>query len=182
MKILAKTPMAMLLIVGAVASCSTGSRPTPSPTPLPPDPTPTPTAPRANPQPQPPHGLVAVADMRVEGWAGSYCWQGTCADSPGIPPIDDLPEIESGDYPLTFTLSDGATFTSWSASYGLDGRSLQPLDEGGLQVDPDANPGAEVPQLTRAEIANPPAGDWVVSVFVRVDNGDLSYAWHVSVP
>lgn len=159
---------------------------TPGPTATAP-PVATPTAPDTHPprptESVPPGGFLGGGETDpVEGWRGSYCWHGTCADAAAIPAIDDLPSVHISDSEMEFSLSHRATFVKWRATYTSD-EADEPvtLGQGGEGFDPDAvrSPGAE--SLATVRFAAPPAGDSVVFVQVFFDGGDLSYAWHVSV-
>jgi hypothetical protein len=128
----------------------------------------------------PPRGLLASATTEVDGWVGSYCWQNGCVDMAGVPPKSRLPEITAGDDGLTFSLSDGATFTGWTISYGTySNGEMTILDQGGAPSDPDAQPQSIPPELNSVQFDSPPNGDWVLMVSVQFPDGDLSYAWHV---
>lgn len=130
----------------------------------------------------PPRGFFTGDDESVEGWLGSYCWQGTCADVVRIPPKAQLPMMTTGSEDLEFSLSDNATFVRWQATYaaGTDADRMT-LGQGGEGFDPDARPSPALELLSSTTFATPPAGDWVVFVQVFSDSGDLSYAWHVIV-
>jgi hypothetical protein len=91
-----------------------------------------------------------------------------------------LPLLDAPGDELRFSVA-GGTFIAWTATYGADGSSLQELATGGSVDDPDANPAASPEALTAAEFATPPAGDWIVQVFVRFADGDATYWWHVTV-
>ena len=128
-----------------------------------------------------PQGVLSGLDETAEGWLGSYCWEGTCADAPETPPMVDLPYV-SGDRDLVFSLSDGLMFVRWRASYTSPHQTESvTLGQGGEAPDPDASPGVDPPALTSATFASPPGGDWIVMVQVFLENGDLSYAWYVDV-
>ncbi len=130
----------------------------------------------------PPRGILRAESGPIEGWLGSYCWQGTCADVAVVPPKDQLPEFTTEGEDLEFSLSHNATFVRWQATYGgsVDGERMT-LGQGGEGFDPDARPSPALELLSSATFASPPAGDWVVFVQVFFDGGDLSYAWHVVV-
>jgi hypothetical protein len=128
----------------------------------------------------PPAGLLAFGDSSVAGIPGSFCWQGTCADVANMPAKTSLPLVDAPGATLHFSVASG-TFTGWTASYGADGSSIQKLDSGGSVEDPDANPSANPSPLTSAQFATPPAGDWIVQIFVRFADGDATYLWHVRV-
>jgi hypothetical protein len=132
----------------------------------------------------PPPGYLQGDSDPVEGWLGSYCWLNSCVDMAGIPPKAGLPQITKGADPLEFSLSDGATFTGWTVSYGRDsdtGSGLTILDQGGASSDPDAQPQSAPPELNSVEFDSPPNGDWVLLMSVQFPGGDLSYAWHLIV-
>lgn len=158
---------------GPTATATPAATPTAAPVTHPPRPT----------ESAPPGGFLGGGETDpVEGWQGSYCWHGTCADAATIPAIDDLPSVLTSDSEMEFSLSDSATFVKWRATYASDDAD-EPvtLGQGGEGFDPDAvaSPGAE--SLAIVRFAAPPAGDSVVFVQVFFDGGDLSYAWHVSV-
>jgi hypothetical protein len=90
--------------------------------------------------------------------------------------------LNAGEDGLDFSIAHDLPFVRWSAAYSEksnDDRS-KPLGDGGTQYDPDAI-GSPPPQFVTASIPRPPAGDWVVWVWVDLEFGDLSYAWHVIV-
>jgi hypothetical protein len=128
----------------------------------------------------PPRGLLRGDADAVEGWPGSYCWHGTCADAAAVPSKDQLPSVVGGGDDLDFSLSGGATFVRWRATYADDSDdSPTTLGQGGEGFDPDANPSGEHELLSAVTFGSPPSGDWVVFVQVFFEAGDLSYAWHV---
>jgi len=130
----------------------------------------------------PPLGLLDAGEGPVEGWLGSYCWQGACADAAGIPPKGQLPNVTTDGGDLEFSLSDGATFVRWRATYAA-GANDEPktIGEGGEAFDPDARPSPAPELLSSVAFDEPPAGDWIVFVQVFFDGGDLSYAWNLIV-
>lgn len=188
---IARIPLLLLLLSGC--SLAPLARPTPSavPTASPAStatafPVATPSATVTQPPPTqaiPPRGYLGGEGDPVEGWLGSYCWQGTCADAPGVPPIDMLPAVYTSDWEMEFSLSDGATFVRWQATYTSDddGEPIT-LGQGGEVFDPDARPSAAPELLSVATFDSPPGGDSIVIVQVFFDGGDLSYAWHVRLP
>jgi hypothetical protein len=191
---LARITLVALLLAGCSlrpgGQATPSSRPVVTPAPIPsasaPPPattSPEPTRPAEPSATAPPRGLLAAGSTTVVGWAGSYCWQNGCVDMAGIPPKAELPEITATDGRLVFSLSDGATFSGWTVSYGIDadtGSELTILDQGGTSADPDAQPQSAPPELGSVEFG-PPKGDWVLLLSVQFPGGDLSYAWHVLV-
>lgn len=183
--------ISLVALLMAACSLAPAAQPTPSAAPLV---TAIPTAtvattiePTLRPPPAtdtlPPRGFLRGEDDPVEGWLGSYCWHGTCADAPGVPEIDDLPYVYTSDSEMEFSLSDGATFARWHATYWSgDGDEPITLGQDGEDFDPDARPSPGIEPLAAARFASPPGGDSVVVVQVFFDGGDLSYAWHVAVP
>jgi hypothetical protein len=131
----------------------------------------------------PPRGVLTEDGTAVEGWLGSYCWHSLCADVPGTPPKDQLPHAWSEYREIEFSLTDGATFHTWRATYAIEADASQStLGEGGEGFDPDATASAEPELFSSVTFDPPPGGDWVVFVQVFFDGGDLSYAWNVRVP
>ncbi|MEO6351333.1 MAG: hypothetical protein ABIP53_11845 [Candidatus Limnocylindrales bacterium] len=128
----------------------------------------------------PPAGFLEFAGTSVEGFAGSFCWDGTCGDVLSVPPKDGLPFVEAPGDTLEFSVADGA-FIGWSASYGPDASNFQQLATGGSLDDPDANPSSDPSPLSFARFTAPPVGDWIIHVSVRFADGDAIYWWHVSV-
>jgi len=127
-------------------------------------------------------GNLSSGDGPIEGWQGSYCWQGTCADMAELPDKTDLPELEaSPGGGMVFALSDQATFVAWTISYGDGEGDLTLLEEGGQPFDPDARPTQSPAEIRGMSFDGPPAGDWALLIGVRFPGGDLSYAWHVVV-
>jgi len=133
----------------------------------------------------PPVATLSSGDVSVAGYPGSYCFADTCADIGAWPPKTDLPELtasaSNGD--LNFEIADQISFVRWSAAYGSssDDDDSTPLGEGGDPFDPDTG-ASPPPQFLNASVSTPPPGDWVVWVWVELESGDLSYAWHVIVP
>ena len=123
-------------------------------------------------------GSLDAGSGAVDGWLGSYCWMALCADVPAILPKERLPTLSFGTDDLAFALDGDAPFVRWFASYGPNGRNLEPLGEGGAPFDPDAVGSSPPPELTAAVFAPPPNGDWVLEVQVFFTDGDAMYAWH----
>ena len=118
----------------------------------------------------PPDALLAADSDPVAGWLGTFCWYGTCLDAPQLPAKSDLPLLDaSAGAELTLMLADGTEFSDWSANYAPDS------DASGTELASDDA------SVTTANFPAPPAGDWVLRLFVRFFDGDASYAWHVSV-
>ena len=113
---------------------------------------------------------------------GSYCYLNTCADIAQWPPKSDLPLLNAGGKTMSFRLDGNVSFTHWQAAYNSRSNDDEstPLGDGGHRSDPDAN-GSPASTLDEATITAPPVGDWVVWVWADLENGDLSYAWHVIV-
>ena len=131
---------------------------------------------------RPPDGLLRSGSESVTGQLGSFCYGKTCADIGRWPPKSELPELVAQTKSLEFTLGNGEPFVGWTASYNQtadDDRSRR-LGQGGGSFDADANP-APADQFSDISFDAPPAGDWVVWMFVQLESGDLSYAWHVTV-
>jgi hypothetical protein len=86
-----------------------------------------------------------------------------CSDSPWLTPKSG-PTADVGAH-LRFTLDDPIPITAWGASYGDASDS-----------DPDANAlgGEDDVNVDAVDFDAPPAGDWVVSVFVNFEGGDTS--------
>ena len=133
----------------------------------------------------PPVVTLSSGDVSAAGYPGSYCFADTCADIAGWSSKADLPQLtagpSSGD--LVFEIADQISFVTWSAAYGASSNDDEstPLGEGGDPFDPDTG-GSPPPQFLNAHVPMPPPGDWVVWVWVDLEFGDLSYAWHVIVP
>jgi hypothetical protein len=130
----------------------------------------------------PPDGLLSSGSKSVAGQLGSYCYGQTCADIGRWPPKSELPELVAQTNTLEFALENGEPFVGWIASYNntADDDRSRKLDQGGGSLDPDGNPPA-ADEFTDISFDAPPAGDWVVWMFVQLESGDLSYAWHVTV-
>jgi hypothetical protein len=127
----------------------------------------------------PPRGFLTGDEGPVQGWLGSYCWHGTCADAPGPPAADALP-IVIADPSLEFSIADDASFNRWRATYRMEDVFEETLlGEGGENFDPDAQAS---PLATFSAVSVPaPPRDSVVHVQVFFPDGDLSYYWHVFV-
>ena len=130
----------------------------------------------------PPAGLLTSGGDEVAGQLGSYCYLNTCADIGGWPAKSELPLLTVTTGNVGFALESKETFLSWSASYNDKANDDQAteLDKGGQSFDPDSSSSVP-PQIEEAVIDAPPAGDWVMWVWVDLESGDLSYAWHVIV-
>jgi len=101
------------------------------------------------------------------GTLGSNCVSTSttfsCSDSPWLTPKSG-PTADVGAN-LRFTLNDPVPITSWEATYG-DASDPEP-DASQLGGEDGAN-------VDAVDFDAPPAGDWVVSVFVRFDGSDTS--------
>jgi hypothetical protein len=127
----------------------------------------------------PPTATLSGDGDAVAGQPGTYCYLDTCADGPW-PRKADLPEltVASAASELTLTLAEPARFIGWSVAYGVSSNDDESTNlERGGSFDPDA-PGPEYSEVT---FAGPPAGDWVLFVWLTLRGGDLSYAWHLTV-
>jgi len=128
----------------------------------------------------PPRGYLQGDELPVEGWLGSYCWENTCSDIAAPPPVNSLPIVYS-DPGLEFTLSDGASFNGWRATYKLDDSGEEGiLGQGGQGFDPDAQPSPSPDAFDTVSVPVP-AHDAMVSVQVFLPGGDISFYWHVFV-
>ena len=128
----------------------------------------------------PPDGLLSSGGADVAGKLGSYCYGNTCADIAQWPPKANLPELVAAN-DLHFELANAETFVGWQAGFGPKSNgSAEILGEGGESFDPDTT-GSPAESFTSASFKAPPVGDWVVWLFVDLESGDLSYAWHVTV-
>ena len=139
---------------------------------------------------QPPAGLLTSSGDPVTGHLGTFCWAGLCSDEFELPAKSSLPGLDAeAGQPLSFSLSPGAGFVKWSASYSKAKMAdLVPLGSGGAPYDPDSS-ASPPPDLYTATFAAPPSGDWVVVVALSFANGstlvrggDANYSWHVIVP
>jgi hypothetical protein len=171
---------------------------TPIPTPLAtviPAPTPTQTAtlaiasatPGESPATAVPAGTLSADGLVVAGWQGSYCYAGTCADAAAVPAKGQLPALAlaAGDGGLEFSVAEPVQFVEWQATYAADtasGAGQLPLAGGGAGFDPDVTPTSPWPAMSNVSFGPPPSGDWALMISVYFDGGDLSYAWHVTVP
>jgi hypothetical protein len=164
--------IAPLVVACSVAAPGPTTQPTNPPTAAPTvAPTVAPTAaPTADQGDQPPDGELSTDADSVAGWLGTFCWFGTCLDTPQLPAKSELPilNVDAG-AELTLTLADGTEFSEWSAVYAAES------DVNGTDLDSGDTP------ATSATFPAPPQGDWVIRVFVTFYGGDASYAWHVSV-
>jgi len=130
----------------------------------------------------PPEGLLLAGGPVVAGRPGTYCYGGTCVDMARWPPKADLPEVTGSAEVFRFSLEGDMPFMTWSAAYArTSSDQWTHLDSGGTPYDPDAG-GSAPPQFLSASFPSPPTGDWVVIMAVDLEDGDLSYAWHVTVP
>jgi hypothetical protein len=131
---------------------------------------------------RPPDGLLSSAGETVSGQLGSYCYGRTCADLGQWPAKSELPLLTVTTGKVRFALQRDEPFVGWTAAYNdnaNDDRAI-PLEQGGEAFDPDST-SSPPPQFQEALIEAPPAGDWVMWVWIDLEQGDLSYAWHVIV-
>ena len=130
----------------------------------------------------PPDGLLSSGGAAVAGQPGSYCYRSTCADIGRWPAKADLPLLTVTTGKVRFALGGNEPFVRWNAAYNDNANDDQAteLGQGGHAFEPDAT-SSPPPQLEEALIEAPPAGDWVMWVWVDLEQGDLSYAWHVTV-
>jgi hypothetical protein len=191
MKLPALTSTLLLTLMLASCSLAPAAGPTAGPPTPPSPPVSPPTSPDAVPdittdptlypqatQPPPPSASL----NGIEGWQGSYCWLGACADMAQLPFRDELPVVDadaSGE--LQLSLLNGATFVTWTVTYGEGEDDMSVLDRGGEPFDPDAMPEQSPVAINSTAVAAPPEGDWIVQATVHFPGGDLSYAWHVTV-
>ena len=130
----------------------------------------------------PPAGLLGSGGEIVAGYPGSYCFGDTCAEIGGWPSKSELPRLRVTADAMTFSIEGEVAFVTWSAAYQsrANDDASKSLGRGGYPYDPDAS-ASPPPSVIEATIPAPPAGDWVVWIWVDLEHGDLSYAWHVIV-
>ena len=111
--------------------------------------------------PPPPAILLASGDTSISLEQGSGCYVGTCGDIGRVSPPDQLPAIRAPlGAPLALTLADGSGVIRWDASVAFaDGSDADAIVLGT----------AEDTWTSRAWVATPAEGDWVVSVSVTFD-------------
>lgn len=146
----------------------------------------TPTTPEPSSPDHPPDSTLTYEGQTVTGVFGSYCWGSVCADMAGIP----VPPARD-----RLTVPTGATL-----AFDFGGTGSYRADLGTYRLDPEAEtqPGPDgirflMPRVReknlktvradgRAKItADLPAGEYVLSVFVRPDTGDASYFYRLRV-
>jgi hypothetical protein len=144
-------------------------------------PTATPTASQATatlpvPPKTPPPGLLTFEGTTVEGKLGSWCLFDRCVDY-AEPYFQTLPDLEAPGDTLEFELRGRVQFVGYSAYYWVDGEPEVIKHVPG----PDPDAGDHGTPITSAEFSTPPAGEWIVTVFVQFGPGDASYSWRVTV-
>lgn len=104
---------------------------------------------------------LASADDDAALEQGSGCYVGTCGDIGGISPPDLLPTVRTiPGAPLSVALGDGSGVVAWSVvATPVDGSSADAVVLGS----------EDATWSTRAWVAAPPEGDWVVTVSVTFD-------------
>jgi hypothetical protein len=132
--------------------------------------------------PSPPAGQLFVDGAGpFEGTLGSNCVDtGStfgCSDTPWLRPKNG-PSLAPGAN-LRFAFADATSITSWEATFG-----------DAADADPDISElgGEDGVNIDAADFPAPPAGDWVMSVFARFENSEISgdvtyyYRLHVGAP
>jgi len=131
--------------------------------------------------PEPPDSTLSDGGREVKGTLGSYCWSsgnsGTCVDSIG-PPIGGKQE--------TLTVPPGSEMVfryggkSPPKTVEAGAYSLNKLKKAGV-VRPDRALEAQGSGVQRTIPAELPPGEYVLDVFVKVQQGDASYYFRIMV-
>ena len=131
--------------------------------------------------PEPPDSTLSDGGREVKGTLGSYCWSsgnsGTCVDSIG-PPIGGKQE--------TLTVPPGSEMVfryrgkSPPKTVEAGAYSLNKLKKAGV-VRPDRALKAQGSGVQRTIPAELPPGEYILEVFVKVQQGDASYYFRIMV-
>ena len=137
--------------------------------------------------PRPPGSTLSYGGEAVSGELGTYCWVSGCVDKIGIPINEGALSVPAGSS-MTFEYG-GKNLDSLSATADRIGRGnhLEKIGQVSVLV-PDEGSKGQTIQLrssrsgNRARIvADLPAGEYAVAVFVRVPQGDALYGFRVVV-
>jgi hypothetical protein len=141
---------------------------------------------------RPPESTLSYGGETVSGALGTYCWSSDsgsiCVDKVGVPVNEEALTVPAGST-LTFEYG-GRKLGSLSVTADRIGRGnqLERLDGISVLVPNEGSKGYKTIQLhssrsgNRARIvADLPAGEYVVAVFVRIPQGDALYGFRVVV-
>ena len=131
--------------------------------------------------PEPPDSTLSYGEREIKGALGSYCWSsgnsGTCVDSIG-PPI--------GGKQKTLTVPPGSEMVfryggkSPPKTVEAGAYSLNKLKKAGV-VRPDRALEAQGSGVQRTIPAELPPGEYILEVFVKVQQGDATYYFRIMV-
>jgi hypothetical protein len=137
---------------------------------------------------RPPQSTLSYGGETVSGALGTYCWESVCVDKIGIPVNEEALTVPAGST-LTFAYG-GKKLDSLSVSADRIGRGnhLERIGRVSVLVPDEGSKGYQEIRLqsnrsgNRARFAAElPAEKYVVSVFVRVPQGDALYGFRVVV-
>lgn len=138
--------------------------------------------------PEPPASTLSYEGETVRAGLGSYCLRSVCADKIGIPISDRALTVPAGSV-LTFEYG-GAKLDSMSAGAEevRPGDRIRKFDDGDILMPEEGSDARKTVRLearrsgSRARIAaKMPAGEYALTVFVRLPEGDATYGFHVIV-
>ena len=131
--------------------------------------------------PEPPDSTLSDGGREVKGTLGSYCWSsgnsGTCVDSIG-PPIGGKQETLPVPPGSEMVFRYGGKSPPKTVEAGA--YSLNKLKKAGV-VRPDRALEAQGSGVQRIIPAELPPGEYVLDVFVKVQQGDASYYFRIVV-
>jgi len=132
---------------------------------------------------RPPKSTLSYGGEMVSGALGTYCWRNGCVDSVGIVAKKDKLTVPAGST-MTFAYGGRKLGSADVAAYRI-GPGNRPEEMGRKILLIPAGNGTKLPARhsgNQVEItAELPAGRYVVDVFARVPEGDVSYGFLIAV-
>jgi hypothetical protein len=126
--------------------------------------------------PDPPDSTLSYGGREVKGQLGSYCWNyrnsGLCADKAGIPPPKRMTLTVPSGSEMVFRYGRHRPPNTVQIEY------VSPL---GKQDGSHPSLNAEGSGVERTIPVKLPPGEYVLSVFVREQQGDASYSFRIMV-
>ena len=141
---------------------------------------------------RPPESTLSYGGDTITGALGTYCWGSAsgsiCVDKAGYPVSEETLTVPAGST-LTFTYGGGKLDSlSISAHRIGQGHQLKEINGGSMLIPNEGGEGQKAIQLHTHRVENLghvaavlPAGEYVVSAFVRVPQGDAVYGFRVVV-
>lgn len=131
--------------------------------------------------PEPPDSTLSYGGREVKGMLGSYCWSSRgsfgCVDSSG-PPVGGKQETLTVPPDSEMVFSYGGQSPPRTVEAGA--YSLNKLKKAGV-VRPDRSLKAQGSGVQRTIPAELPPGEYVLEVFVKVQQHDASYYFRIMV-